>query len=170
MNNSQSLSGATLTGAPTGTSPSNLNPGSPGVTFNQPNASITIPFAPGITPILVEVSIPNTNTNVNQTHVIITAPNGTIIANQVSPPGSNVVTGFPVTPLPANSTVTITFQTNNGQPPANVTISEIACYTPSSTTTIVTSGTAPPTVTGSTPTFTISSSTSVVATGTGKKI
>ena len=112
----------------------------PGVTFTQPNASVIIRFAPGITPIIVEVSVPNTNTNVKQITVIITAPNGTIIGQPVSSSGTNNVTQLPLTPLPENSTLTITFETNDNHPPANVTISVIACYTPSTATTIVTSG------------------------------
>jgi hypothetical protein len=170
MTSPQYISNATLVGAPPGTLPSDLNPGSSGVNFDQTNASITIPFTPGTTPIVVQVSVPNANTNVNQTTVIITAPNGTVIVNAVSPPGTNNVTQFPLTPLPENSTITITFQTNNGNPPQNVTISVIACYTPSSATTIMTTGTVPPSVTGSTPTLTISSSTTVLTTGTSKII
>jgi hypothetical protein len=168
MTSLQYINNATIIGAPSGTSPSNLNPGSSGVNFNQPNASVTIPFTPGTTPIIVQVSVPNTNTNVNQTTVVITAPNGTVIVNEVSPHGTNSVTQFPLVPLPENSTITITFQTNNGSPPQNVTISVIACYTPSSATTITTTGTVPPSVTGSTSTLTISSSTTLVTTGTGK--
>jgi uncharacterized membrane protein len=168
MSSPQYISDATIIGALPGTSPSDLNPGSSGVNFNQPNASVTISFTPGTTPIVVEVSVPNTNTNVNQTTVVITAPNGTVIVNAVSPPGTNSVTQFPLLPLPENSTITITFQTNNGSPPQNVTISVIACYTPSSATTIMTTGTVPPSVTGSTPTLTISSSTTVVTTGPGE--
>jgi hypothetical protein len=162
MTSPQYINDATIIGAPSGTSPSDLNPGSSGVNFNQPDASVTIPFTPGTTPIVVEVSVPNTNTNVNQTTVIITAPNGTVIVNEVSPSGTNTVTQFPLLPLPENSTITITFQTNNDSPPQNVTISVIACYTPSNATTIMTTGTVPPSITGSTPTLTISSSTTAV--------
>ncbi len=135
MTSPQYISNATIIGALPGTSPSNLNPGSSGVNFDQTNASVTIPFTPGTTPIIVQVSVPNT------------------------------VTQFLLVPLPENSTITITFQTNDGNPPQNVTISVIACYTPSSATTIMTTGTVPPSVTGSTPTLTISSSTTVVTTG-----
>jgi hypothetical protein len=162
MTSPQYISDATIIGAPSGTSPSDLNPGSSGVNFDQPDASVTIPFTPGTTPIIVQVSVPNTNTNVNQTTVVITAPNGTVIVNAVSPSGTNTVTQFPLLPLPENSTITITFQTNNGSPPQNVTISVIACYTPSSATTIMTTGTVPPSISGSTPTLTISSSTTAV--------
>ena len=170
MSNPQYISDVTLVGAPTGTSPSDLNPGSPGVDFNNVNAAVTIPFTPGTTPILAQVSVPNTNTNVDQITVIVTAPNGTQIVNLVSQPGTNTVTQFPVTPLPEGSTVTVTFHTNDGNPPQNVTISVIACYTPSSTTTITTTGTVPPSITGSTPTITISESTTVVTTSTGEII
>ncbi|CAF5125650.1 unnamed protein product, partial [Rotaria sp. Silwood1] len=43
-----------------------------------------------------------------------------------------------------------------------VTLSIIACYTPSTATTIVTSSTVPPSVSGSTPILTISSTTTGV--------
>jgi hypothetical protein len=171
MNNSQYINNVTFTGAPSSTSPSQLNPGYPGVNFTQPNASITIPFAPGVTPIVAEVSVPSTITNVNQTRVIITAPNGTQIIIPVSPSGTNQMTQFPTEPLPENSTITITFQTTDGYPPQNVTISVIACYTPSSgTTTILTSGTVPTSVTGASSTLIISSTTSRATSGTGENI
>ena len=159
MDNPQDITNVTLIGAPPGTSPSNLNPGSPGVTFEKTNPTVIIPFGPGITAIVKEISVPNTNTNVIEIHVIITAPNGTVIVDLVSPAGTNKVTQFPVEQLPEGSKVTITFVTNDGKPPANVTISEIACYTPSTAMTIVTTGTTPPAVTGSAATLTISSST-----------
>ena len=170
MSNPQYINNVTITGAPPGTSPTDLNPGSPGVDFNDVNGAVIIPFTPDTTPIVTQVSVPNTNTNVDQITVVITAPNGTQIVNVVSPPGTNSVTQFPVTPLPEGSTITVTFHTNDGNPPENVTISVIACYTPSTATTITTTGTVPPTVTGSTPTITISESTTVVTTGTGKII
>ena len=159
MTNPQYITDVKLTGAPPGTKPSDLTPGSPGVTFNEPNPTVTIPFPPGITPIVVDISGPTTNTNVKEIRVVITAPDGTVIVDLVSPPGTNKVTDLPKTPLPENSTVTITFVTNNNQPPENVTISVIACYTPSTAFTIVTSGTTPPSVSGSSPTVIISSST-----------
>jgi hypothetical protein len=152
----QLITNATFTGTTGPTSPSDLSPGAAGVNFTQPNASVTIPFASGITPIVTEISVPNTNTNVKQITVVITAPNGTVIVTDVSPPGTNAVTNFTVTPLPENSTVTITFQTTDNQPPQNVTISIIACYTPSNATTIVTTGSTTPYVISSTPTLTIS--------------
>ena len=169
MTSPQYINNVTFVGAPSGTSPTDLNPGSPGVDFNDVNASVTIPFTPDTTPIVTQVSVPNTNTNVDQITVVITAPNGTQIINVVSPPGTNSVTQFPVTPLPEGSTVTITFHTNDGNPPENVTISVIACYTPAtSTTTITTTGTVPPSITGSTPTLTVSESTTFITTGTGE--
>ena len=170
MSSPQYINNVTLVGAQPGSSPTDLNPGSQGVDFNDVNASVIIPFTPGTTPILTEVSIPNTNTNVDQITVVITAPNGTVIVNEISPPGTNTVTQFPLTPLPEGSTITITFQTNDNNPPENVTISVIACYTPSTATTITTSGTVPPSISGSTPTLTISESTTVTATQSGKII
>jgi uncharacterized membrane protein len=168
MTNSQYIDNVTFTGVTSLPSPTDINPGSPGVDFSETNGSVIIPLPSGITPIVVEISVPNTNTNVNQTIVVITSPNGTVIVNATSPPGSNAVTQFPSEPLPEGSTITITFQTNDGRPPENVTISVIACYTPSTATTIVTTGTVPPTVTGITPTIAISSTTGVLTTGTGE--
>ena len=159
MTNPQYITDVNLTGAPPGTKPSDLTPGSPGVTFKELNPTVTIPFPPGITPIVVDISVPNTDTNVQQIRVVITASDGTVTVDQVSPVGRNKVTDLPKTPLPENSTVTITFVTNNNQPPENVTISVIACYTPSTAVTILTSGTTPPSISGSSPTIIISSST-----------
>jgi hypothetical protein len=170
MGNSQYINNVTFTGLPSTTSPSQINPGSSGVSFTQLNSSVTIPFPPQITPSVTEVSIPNSNTNVNQITVVITTPNGTVIVKQTSPSDTNTVDQFPVQPLPENSTLTITFQTDNGQPPQNVTISVIACYTPSTATTIVTTGTVPPAITGSTSTLTISSTTSGATQGTGETL
>ncbi|CAF3464714.1 unnamed protein product, partial [Rotaria sp. Silwood2] len=48
-----------------------------------------------------------------------------------------------------------------------VTLSVIACYAPATATTIVTSGTVPPSVSGSTPTLTISSTSTGVTPGKG---
>lgn len=170
MNNSQYTSTATLVGAPRNTVPSQLNPGSPGVNFDEPNATAIIPLAPAITPIVASVSVPNTNTNVNQIRVRVIAPNGTVLLDRTSPPNTNKVENFPVEPLPESSTVTVTFTTTDGQPPKNVTISIIACYKPSMATTIVTTSTVPPTITGYTPTLTISSTTSGVTQGSEDKI
>ena len=168
MKNPQYIDNATFVGAPPGTTVSQLTPGTPGVDFTSTNASVIIPFLPGVTPIVVSVSVPNTDTNVNRITVIVTAPNGTVVVNEVSPNGTNKVTNFPVTPLPENSTVTIIFYTNDNSPPQNVTVSVIACYTPSTATTLVTTGTTPPTITGTGPTIAISSTTQVTPTGTGK--
>ena len=170
MTNPQYINDVQLTGAPPGTKPTDLTPGSPGVTFKELNPTVTIPFPPGITPIVVDISGPTTNTNVKEIRVVITAFDGTVIVDLVSPPGTNKVTDLPKTPLPENSTVTITFVTDDKQPPENVTISVVACYTPSTAMTIVTSGTTPPALTGSTPTVIISSSTTPLTTGTGKSI
>ena len=166
MNNPQYINNVTINGAPDNTNPSDLNPGSSGVDFTSTDASITISFPSDITPILVSVSVPNTNTNVVEIIVVITAPDGTVLFNQTSPPGTNSVTGFPVEPLPEGSTLTVIPVTADGSAPQNVTLSVIACYTPSTATTIVTTGTIPPTVTGSTE-IVISSSTTEIVTGTG---
>ncbi|CAF5011980.1 unnamed protein product, partial [Rotaria sp. Silwood1] len=162
MNNPQYINDLTIIGAPSSASPSDINPDSPGVDFNEINPSVIVPFQPGITPIVVSVSVPNENTNVDKITVIIKEPSGTILVNEVSPTGTNKVDTFPITPLPEKSTMTVTFGTHNGQPPENVTLSIIACYTPSTATTIVTSSTVPPSVSGSTPILTISSTTTGV--------
>ncbi|CAF4613023.1 unnamed protein product [Rotaria sp. Silwood2] len=167
MNNPQYTNNPIINGAPSTTSSSDINPGSDGVDFIEVNPSVTIPFAPGTTPIIVTVSVPNTNTNVDKITVTITEPTGTTIVNQVSPGDTNKVDTFPITPLPENSRMTVTFGTNNGQPPENVTLSVIACYAPATATTIVTSGTVPPSVSGSTPTLTISSTSTSVTPGKG---
>ena len=170
MTNPQYINNVILTGAPPNTSPTQINPGTPGVDFIQPNPTVTIPFPPGISPIVTEVSVPNTNTNVDQIRVVITSPNGTPLVNVTSPSGTNVVNQFPSTPLPENSTLTITLLTPNDNSPQNVTISVIACYTPSTATTVVTSGTVPPSISSTTPSITISSVSPGVTSGTGKFI
>ena len=170
MDNSQYINNVTFVGAPNGTQPTNLSPGQPGVNFTSTNASIIIPFPPTITPIIVSVSVPNTNTNVNQITVIITTPNGTVVVNQVSPNGTNTVTQFPVQPLPENSTILVILHTGNEQPPENVTLSITACYTPSTATTVVSTGTVPPSVASVTPTVIISSTITELVTSTGKII
>ena len=165
MDNPQYINNVTINGAIDGTEPSDLNPGQPGVDFTSPNASITISFPSDITPIIVNVSVPNTNTNVDQINVIITAPDGTVLFNQTSPPGTTSVTGFPVEPLPEGSTLTVIPVTADGSAPENVTLSVIACYTPSTGTTIVSTGTTPPVVTGETSTIVASSETTELITG-----
>ncbi|CAF4516576.1 unnamed protein product [Rotaria sp. Silwood2] len=169
MNNPQYINNPIIIGAPSTTSPSDINPGSDGVDFIEVNPSVFIPFAPGTTPIIVTVSVPNKNTNVNKITVTITEPTGTTIVNEVSRENTNKVDSFPITPLPENSTMTITFGTTRGQPPENVTLSIIACYTPETATTVVTSSTVPPSVSGSTPRLTISSTSTGVTQGTGNQ-
>lgn len=114
----------------------NINPGGKGVTFLSNGGSIEIEFNPLITPIVEYVSIANkTITNVNQLSVIIIALNGSVISTLDSPVGVTVITGFPIIPLPAGSTLYFTFQTSNQMPPQNVTLSIIACFHPELTTT-----------------------------------
>ena len=143
MGNAQYISDATLTGQTSSSSPSDLNPGQPGVDFaTNEGASIVVPLASGVTPIIVEVSVPNTDTNIKTILVVVTAPDNTIVFTGESPDdNSNTVTGFPVEPLPEGSTVTVTWVTNDGKPAEHVTLSVIACYTPTTATTIVTTGT-----------------------------
>ena len=162
MNNPQYIDTVTIIGAVDGTEPSDLNPGQPGVDFTSSNASITISFPSDVTPIIVNVSVPNTNTNVVEIIVIITAPDGTVLFNQTSPSDTNTVTGFPVEPLPEGSTLTVIPVTADGSAPENVTLSVLACYTPSTAITTVTTGTAPPTTSVTSPTVIISSTTEIV--------
>ncbi len=128
MGQPQYLSQPVLNGLYEPTIP-NINPGGEGVTFLDNNASIEIEFNPSITPIVEYVSIANPSiTNVNQVSVTIIASNGSIIETLNSLVGNNFVSGFPLTPLPASSTLYITFQTSDQAPPQNVTISIIACF------------------------------------------
>ncbi|CAF3552428.1 unnamed protein product, partial [Rotaria sordida] len=166
MDSPQYINNPIIIGASSLTSPSEINPGSDGVDFKEKNSSVIIPFAPGITPILASIAVPNKNTNVNNITVTITEASGKILVKQVSPGNTNKVDTFPITPLPENSKITVTFGTNNNQAPENVTISVIACYTPTTATTIVTSSSHPPTVSGSTPALAISSTSAGVTQGT----
>jgi len=165
MNNPQYINNVTINGAPENTQPSDLNPDQPGVDFTSPNASIIVSFPSDVTPIIVNVSVPNTNTNVVEIIVVITAPNGTVLFNQTSPPGTNSVTGFPVEPLPEGSVLTVIPVTADGSAPENVTLSVIACYTPSTATTMVSTGSTPPTVSSSTATISVSFTTTEIVTG-----
>lgn len=115
----------------------NINPGGEGVTFTTNTAEITIELAPFIKPIIEYVSIADTTiTNVNRLYVTIIGSDGSYIQTLESPVGSTVVTGFPDTPLPANSILLITFKTQDEKPPHSVTISIIACFHPELTTTM----------------------------------
>ena len=143
-------------GSPTG---DDLTPGKEGVDFTPTEpASILVKFAPGVTPIVTQVTVPSTNTNVIVVIVEIISPDGTTVVKRITSTSGNTVTGFPVEPLPEGSTLKITFETSDGQPPQNVTLSVIACFKPSTAATIVSTG-AP---TG-TPTAT------TVSTGTGSE-
>jgi hypothetical protein len=134
MNQPQYLSTPEFNGAHVPTTP-NINPGGEGVTFTSKTASIAIEFAPSITPIVEYLSIADkTITNVNQISVTIIGSNGATIEILNSPVGNTVLTGFPDTPLPASSTLFITFQTSDQAPPQNVTLSIIACFHPELTT------------------------------------
>jgi hypothetical protein len=162
MGNAQYITDATLTGQSPTSSPADLNPGQPGVDFISTTGSVVLPFPPGITPILVEVSLPTTTTtNVIQIIVVVTASDGTILFTGQSPnDNSNTVTGFPVTPLPEGSTITVTFVTGNNQPAENVTLSVIACYTPTTAATIVTTGSSTGSSTSSATTVSVGTPTS----------
>ena len=176
MGSPQNIPKATFTGKPDSDKPADLAPGQPGIKFTEIPATITFPFGPGVTPIVTSVSVPTGTTNVDKITVTITAPNGTKIYEGTSPAGTNTVTGFPVTPLPEGSKVTVSLHTPNNKPPKYVTLSVIACYTPSNATTVVTTGTptGTPTATtvstkgGSTPTLTMSVTTVVTQQTEGK--
>ncbi|CAF4312497.1 unnamed protein product, partial [Adineta steineri] len=97
-------------------------------------------FPQDITPILVSISIPNLNTNVLYITVVIKDSTGKILFTGMSREGTNKVDNFQQTPYPPGITVTITFKTRDGKPAEHVTISIIACYTPSTATMVATSG------------------------------
>ena len=141
MTDSQSISNPVFTGqsgTPTG---KDLAPNGPGVDFTTTSGSIRVPFAPGVTPIVTQVTVPPKNTNVNQITVTVTSPSGAVLFGPQTSPTGNKVTNFPATAFPANSILTVTFTTSDGQPPQNVTLSVIACYTPSTAATVVSTGT-----------------------------
>lgn len=141
MNNPQDTNSPIFTGqvgTPVGT---DLRPHGPGVNFTTTTASITVPFTPGVTPIVTQVTVPPNNTNVNGITVTIRGPDGTPIVGPTTSKSGNTVTAFPVVPLPANSTLTVNFTTSDGRPAENVTLSVIACYTPSTAATVVSTGT-----------------------------
>ncbi|CAF1658859.1 unnamed protein product, partial [Adineta ricciae] len=70
MGNPQYINNATFQGADNNPDVQNLNPGTQGVDFNEPNSSVLIPFTPGITPILSSVSVPPNTSNVDSITVI----------------------------------------------------------------------------------------------------
>lgn len=113
--------------------PADITPGSNGVTFLSTfPASIQIDFNAPITPIVISVAIANNKiTNVKVVFVEI-APNGTKLQSSGS---DNIVTGFPKTPLAPGTSLLITFKTDDGQPAYGVTLSIIACYQPTASTT-----------------------------------
>ena len=156
MTETQNIRNPVFTDAPGTPTGQDLAPSGPGVDFNTTSGSISVPFGPGVTPILVNVTVPPTNTNVNQITVTITSPSGAVLLGPLTSPSGNSVTNFSVTPLPVNSILKVTFNTSDGRPAENVTLSVIACYTPSTAATVVSTGTPAGTPTATT-----------VSTGTG---
>ena len=147
-----------------------LAPNGAGVDFTTTTGSISVPFGPGVTPILTNVTVPPTNTNVNQITVTITSPSGSVLVGPLTSTSGNSVTDFPVTPLPENSILRVTFGTGDNLAPQNVTLSVIACYTPSTAATVVSTGTpagTPTATTVSTGTGTGAQTTLVITTTTG---
>ena len=156
MNATQYINNPVFTnasGTPTG---EDLAPNGPGVNFTTTSGSIDVTFGPGVKPIVTKVTVPSANTNVNQITVTITSPTGNVVRGPLTSPSGNSVTDFLPTQLPEGSILKVTFNTNDGLPPQNVTLSVIACYTPSTAATVVSTGTP-----AGTPTATI------VSTGTG---
>lgn len=136
MNNPQYIQNPIINDKSLSTPSSYINPGFPGVDFTTTNGSVVIPLAPNASPIIVEVSIPNANTNVDEITVIVKGPDGEALFTGVSPSDTNSV-AFPNTPFPEGSEIIVTFSTNDNQSPVNVTLSIFACYIPT------TRGTAP---------------------------
>lgn len=132
MNNTQYLLEPEINGLHKPATP-NIKPGGQGVTFLSDKGYIAITVAPGIRPIVEYISIANTTiTNVNKLTVVIVGQSSSTVLT--SPFNSAIVTGFPDTPLPYNTTFLITFETNNKQYPYNVTLSLVACFNPGLTT------------------------------------
>lgn len=120
--------------------PEDLLPTGPGVSFTTPTGSIKVTFADDKTPILGSVTGPTKNTNVVSITVTITRPDGSLVVPPITSKDGNKVVDLPVTPLPAGSSVTVTPTTKDGQPAVNVTLSVIACITPSTAATVVSTG------------------------------
>jgi hypothetical protein len=141
MDNPQQLSNITFNSLAPSSKPEDVLPNGPGVDFTTTNESITATVASGVTPILYSVSGPIYDTNVNTITVTVTSSTGQVILTKTSPPNTNTITDFEPTPLPEGSVITVTLTTKDGAPAENVTLSIIACYTPSTAPTIVTTGT-----------------------------
>jgi hypothetical protein len=110
----------------------NIHSEGEGVTFTSKTSLISIEIAPSITPIIEYISVPNKAiTNVNRLIVTIVGSDGSNLGTLKSELNSTIVSGFPITPLPENTTLLITFNTKDGTFPRNVTISVLACYHPS---------------------------------------
>lgn len=135
MNEPQYLSTPIINGEHTPKRP-NINPGGDGVSFSSTQASIAIDIAPSITPIIEYVSIANKEiTNVVRLTVAVITPDGPSDITLSSPKGDTTVVGFPTKPLPANSTLFITFETVDGKAPFGITLSIVGCFHPELTTT-----------------------------------
>ena len=141
MTESQRIREPVFTGAVGSPTGDDLTPGKDGVDFTPTApASIAVKFAPGETPIVTQVTVPPQNTNVIAITVEIISPDGTTVVKRITSTSGNTVTGFPVEPLPEGTTIKVTFETSDGQPPQNVTLSVIACFKPSTAATIVSTG------------------------------
>ena len=164
------ISNPTYTGQIGKPTDQDLAPKGLGVDFAKLNGSIQAKFAHGVTPIITQVTVPPINTNVIRILVTITSPAGNILFGPQNSTSGTSVTNFPVTPYPEDSILTVTFGTNDNQPPENVTLSVIACYTPSTAATVVSTGTpagTPTATTVSTGTGTGAQTTLVITTTTG---
>ena len=134
MDKSQQLTTSVINGEHTPKTP-NINPGGEGVSFSSTQASIAIDIVSLIPPIIEYVSIANkTITNVVRLIVSVITPDGLSDMTLSSPDGDTTVVGFPTKPLPANSTLFITFETLNGKAPFGITLSVLGCFHPKLTT------------------------------------
>lgn len=140
MTNPLAIKNPVFTDAVGSPKPEDLLPTGPGVSFTTTTGSIKVTFAPDKAPILGSVTGPTKNTNVDTITVTITRPDGSLVVPPITSTSGNKVVDLPVTPLPAGSSVTLTFTTKDGLPAQNVTVSVIACITPSTAATVVSTG------------------------------
>lgn len=152
MNDPLAIKNPVFTNAVGSPKPEDLLPTGPGVSFTSTKGSIKVTFAPDKTPIIGSVTGPTKNSNVDSIIVKIFGPDGSLVVPAITSTSGNKVVDFPVTPLPPGSTIQVEFTTKDGQRPENVTLSVIACITPSTAATVTAPG---------------STTATIVSTGTG---
>ena len=140
MNDPLAIKNPVFTDAVGSPKPADLLPTGPGVSFTTPTGTIKVTFAPDKTPIIGSVTGPTKNSNVVSITVTITRPDGSLVVPAITSTSGNKVVDFPVTPLPPGSSLTVTPTTKDGSPAQNVTLSVIACLTPSTAATVVATG------------------------------